>query len=168
MRQVIIDSEAEIELSDSVAFYERKELGLGLEFARAAREAVPGDSGGPGSLSIARERRETAGNGTFPFCDPLREFARHNMGSCLRAHEPQAGLLAATALNRCGAGIFLFPSLSGSRLERTCPGGLLLPLPFYSPLRSSFAALRLCVRFSPAFPPTRTAGAPVASQNLPR
>ncbi len=40
MKQIIIDSEAEIELSDSVAFYEQREPGLGLEFERAAREAV--------------------------------------------------------------------------------------------------------------------------------
>ena len=40
MKQIVIDSEAEIELSDSVSFYERRESGLGLEFERAAREAV--------------------------------------------------------------------------------------------------------------------------------
>lgn len=40
MRQVIIDSEAENELSDSIAFYERTQPGLGLEFEQAAQEAV--------------------------------------------------------------------------------------------------------------------------------
>ena len=40
MKQIIIDSEAENELSDSVTFYERREPGLDLEFERAAREAV--------------------------------------------------------------------------------------------------------------------------------
>ena len=40
MKQVFIDSEAENEFSDSVTFYERSEHGLGLEFERAAREAV--------------------------------------------------------------------------------------------------------------------------------
>jgi hypothetical protein len=40
VKQIIIDSEAENELSDSVAFYERRESGLGLEFERAARQAV--------------------------------------------------------------------------------------------------------------------------------
>ena len=40
MKQVIIDSEAENELSNSVSFYERREPGLGLDFEEAAREAV--------------------------------------------------------------------------------------------------------------------------------
>lgn len=40
MKQVIIDSEAEDELSDSVAFYERRQPGLGLDFEHAARVAV--------------------------------------------------------------------------------------------------------------------------------
>ena len=40
MKPVIIDSEAENELANSVAFYERRRLGLGLEFERAARNAV--------------------------------------------------------------------------------------------------------------------------------
>ena len=40
MKQVIIDSEAENELSDSVAFYERRQPGLGSDFEQAAREAV--------------------------------------------------------------------------------------------------------------------------------
>ena len=40
MKPVIIDSEAENELSDSVAFYERRHPGLGLEFEFAGREAV--------------------------------------------------------------------------------------------------------------------------------
>ena len=40
MKQIIIDSEAEHELSNSVAFYERREPGLGLDFERVARAAV--------------------------------------------------------------------------------------------------------------------------------
>ena len=40
MNQVIVDSEAENELSDSVNFYERGQPGLGSDFEQAAREAV--------------------------------------------------------------------------------------------------------------------------------
>ena len=40
MKQVIIDSEAENELSDSVTFYERRQPGLGLELEQAARDAI--------------------------------------------------------------------------------------------------------------------------------
>lgn len=40
MKSIIIDAEAENELSESVKFYEEREPGLGLVFARAARAAV--------------------------------------------------------------------------------------------------------------------------------
>lgn len=40
MKRLIIDSEAENELSESVDFYERRVPGLGLAFERAVREAV--------------------------------------------------------------------------------------------------------------------------------
>ena len=40
MKRIIVDSDAEDELSDSVAFYESRQPGLGLEFESAAREAV--------------------------------------------------------------------------------------------------------------------------------
>jgi plasmid stabilization system protein ParE len=40
VKQFIIDSEAELELSESVDFYEDRKPGLGLEFERAARQAV--------------------------------------------------------------------------------------------------------------------------------
>ena len=40
MKPLIIEENAEAELTDSVAFYERRRTGLGLEFEHAAREAV--------------------------------------------------------------------------------------------------------------------------------
>jgi len=40
VKQIIIDSEAEIELSESVDYYERKVTGLGLEFERAVGKAI--------------------------------------------------------------------------------------------------------------------------------
>jgi hypothetical protein len=67
VKQIIIDSEAENELSDSVAFYERREPGLGLEFERAAREAVQ-------TIQVDPERHPLQKDGTrrlvmerFPF-----------------------------------------------------------------------------------------------------
>lgn len=40
MKRIFIDAEAEQELADSVAFYESRRPGLGLEFEQVAREAV--------------------------------------------------------------------------------------------------------------------------------
>ncbi len=40
MKEIIVDSVAEDELSSSVTFYERRHPGLGLEFERAARDAL--------------------------------------------------------------------------------------------------------------------------------
>lgn len=67
MRQVIIDSEAENELSDSVAFYERKEPGLGLEFARAAREAVQAIQADPDRYPLQKNGARRLVMERFPF-----------------------------------------------------------------------------------------------------
>jgi hypothetical protein len=40
VKQVIIDAEAENELSDAVDFYENRKEGLGLEFERVARASI--------------------------------------------------------------------------------------------------------------------------------
>ena len=75
MKPVKIAGEAELELLDAVEFYERRRTGLGLEFERAAREAV----------CIVREdpgRHPLRGDGTrrflmerFPFAIQYMELA---------------------------------------------------------------------------------------------
>lgn len=67
MKHVIIHAEAENELSDSVAFYERRRKGLGLELESEARKAVQ-------TIQIDPERHPARKNGTrrlvmegFPF-----------------------------------------------------------------------------------------------------
>ena len=67
MKQILIDSEAESELSESVAFYERRQPGLGLEFEHEAREAVR-------TIQVHPERNPLQTDGTrrlvlerFPF-----------------------------------------------------------------------------------------------------
>lgn len=40
MKPVFIDSEAELKLADSVAFYEHRRPGLGLDFERAAVQTI--------------------------------------------------------------------------------------------------------------------------------
>lgn len=67
MKPVIIDSEAENELSDSVAFYERRQLGLGLEFEFAAREAVRTIQADPDRHPLHRNGTRRLVMERFPF-----------------------------------------------------------------------------------------------------
>lgn len=67
MKQVIIDSEAENELSNSVAFYERRRSGLGLEFEQAAREAVRTIQASPGRRPPQKDGTRRLVMGRFPF-----------------------------------------------------------------------------------------------------
>lgn len=75
MKQVIISSEAENELSESVDFYERRVPGLGLAFERKAREAVQ-------TIRAAPDRHPLRTDGTrrlvmerFPFVIHYVELA---------------------------------------------------------------------------------------------
>ena len=67
MKPVIIDAEAENELSDSVAFYERRQPGLGLEFEFAAREAVRTIQADPGRHPLQRNGTRRLVMERFPF-----------------------------------------------------------------------------------------------------
>ena len=67
MKQVFIDSEAENELSDSVAFYERRKRGLGLQFERAAREAVQTIQADPERYPLQKEGTRRFVMDRFPF-----------------------------------------------------------------------------------------------------
>jgi toxin ParE1/3/4 len=67
VKQVFIDSEAENELSDSVAFYERRKRGLGLEFERAAREAVQTIQADPERCPLQKEGTRRFVMERFPF-----------------------------------------------------------------------------------------------------
>ncbi len=48
MKPAAIHEAAQLELAESVAFYERRQAGLGLEFEMVAREAVDAISKSPG------------------------------------------------------------------------------------------------------------------------
>jgi len=67
VKRVFIDSEAENELSDSVAFYERRKRGLGLEFERAAREAVQAIQADPERFPLQKEGTRRFVMERFPF-----------------------------------------------------------------------------------------------------
>ena len=70
MKNIVIDAEAEHELSASVRFYEQREPGLGLSFARAAREAVQ-------TIQAAPERRPLRKDGTRRFVMERFPFVIH-------------------------------------------------------------------------------------------
>jgi len=67
VKQVIIDSEAEGELSDSVAFYERRVPGLGLDFEQLAREAVGRIRADPDRYPLQKDGTRRFVMERFPF-----------------------------------------------------------------------------------------------------
>jgi len=67
VKPLVIEEEAELELVNSVAFYEERKSGLGLDFEAAARQALT-------TIAAAPERWPTGRHGTrrcvmapFPF-----------------------------------------------------------------------------------------------------
>lgn len=68
MKTVIIDSEAENELAESVLFYERRQPGLGLDFEHAMRDAVR-------SIQANPDRHPMQSNGTRRFVMERFPFA---------------------------------------------------------------------------------------------
>lgn len=67
MKQVFIDSEAEQELADSMAFYEERRPGLGLEFERAARAAVQDIEADPDRCAPRKDGTRRYVMKRFPF-----------------------------------------------------------------------------------------------------
>ena len=67
MKQVIIDSEAENELSESVDFYERRVPGLGFDFERIARAAVQSIQADPGRHPLQKDGARRLVLERFPF-----------------------------------------------------------------------------------------------------
>jgi toxin ParE1/3/4 len=70
VKNIFIDAEAEHELSESMRFYEQREPGLGLTFARAAREAVQ-------TIQAAPERSPLRNDGTRRFLMERFPFVIH-------------------------------------------------------------------------------------------
>ena len=70
MKRIIIEADAEQELDDSVAFYESRRAGLGLEFEQAAREAVQ-------TIHADPDRHPLRGDGTRRFVMERFPFVIH-------------------------------------------------------------------------------------------
>ena len=67
MKPVIIDAEAENELSESVKFYERRQTGLGLSFERAVRQAIKRIQAAPEHYPLKKGGTQRLVMERFPF-----------------------------------------------------------------------------------------------------
>jgi len=67
VKQIIIDSEAEIELSESVDYYERKVAGLGLEFESAVGKAIEVIQSDPARFPVQKSGTRRFVMKRFPF-----------------------------------------------------------------------------------------------------
>jgi toxin ParE1/3/4 len=67
MKPVTIDREAEAELVESVAFYESRSAGLGLEFEAAARAAVKRIQDAPEMYPVQKNGARRFVMNRFPF-----------------------------------------------------------------------------------------------------
>ena len=54
MKPLVIEEEAELELAGSVAFYEQRQSGLGLDFERATRNALKRIAGSPDRWPVGK------------------------------------------------------------------------------------------------------------------
>ena len=75
MKPIIIDSEAEDELSESVGFYERNVPGLGATFERVAREAVQSIQANPDLHPMQKDGTRRLVKERFPFVIHYVELA---------------------------------------------------------------------------------------------
>lgn len=98
MKQVIVDSEAEYELSESVTFYEEREPGLGLALLRDAREALPKIREAPERNPARNDETRRLVMKRFPFVIHYLDLPNTIWILAVRAHQPQTGILGPTAI----------------------------------------------------------------------
>lgn len=67
MKRVIIDGEAEEELTEAASFYEQRVPGLGLDFEQAVREVVQSIQTDPARHPPQKEGTRRVVMGRFPF-----------------------------------------------------------------------------------------------------
>ena len=93
MKLLVIEEEAEAELAGSVAFYEERQSGLGLDFERATREALKKIASAPDRWPMGKDGTRHYLMERFPIHHPLPRYAGQNLDRCLCAHEPKTKLL---------------------------------------------------------------------------
>jgi hypothetical protein len=70
VKPLIVEEAAELELIGSVAFYEERKTGLGLDFAAATRQALNTIAAAP-ALAHRKTRYEALHHAPFSVCDSL-------------------------------------------------------------------------------------------------
>ena len=76
MKPLVIEEEAELELVGSIAFYEERKAGLGLDFETAARQALETIVPAPETLAHREARHKTLRHEPFSICHSLHRDAR--------------------------------------------------------------------------------------------
>jgi hypothetical protein len=89
VKPLIIEEEAERELAGSVAFYEQRQSGLGLEFEQATREALKKIASTPDRWPVSKQGNQTLSDGAFSTHYSLPGHARQNLDCCLCGHQPK-------------------------------------------------------------------------------
>ncbi len=77
MKQLLIDEEAERELAASVAFYEQRRAGLGLEFTIAAEQAVRAIQRAPEKWPLGTHGARRCVMRRFPFVIHYLEMEKY-------------------------------------------------------------------------------------------
>lgn len=67
MKRLLIEEEAELELAGSVAFYEERKSGLGLDFEAAAQRALKTIASAPGRWPVGKHGTRRYIMERFPF-----------------------------------------------------------------------------------------------------
>ena len=67
MKPLVVEEEAEAELAGSVAFYEQRQSGLGLEYERATREAMKKIAAAPDRWPVGKYGTRHYLMARFPF-----------------------------------------------------------------------------------------------------
>jgi hypothetical protein len=93
VKPLIIEEEAERELAGSVAFYEQRQPGLGLDFERAMREALKKIANAPDQWPAGKHGTRHYLIERFPFIIHYLGHAGQNLDCCLRAHQSKTKLL---------------------------------------------------------------------------
>jgi hypothetical protein len=93
VKPLIIDEEAELELAGSVAFYEERRSGLGLDFHAAAKEAVRRIATAPERWPVGKHDTKTLRYEQVPVCYSLHRHARQTLDRGIRPRKTKAGIL---------------------------------------------------------------------------
>jgi hypothetical protein len=93
VKPLVIAEEAEHELAGSVAFYEKRLSGLGLDFERAAEEVLRKIANATRALARGQIRHEALSHAALSIRHSLSRYAGQNLDRRLCAHQPKTKLL---------------------------------------------------------------------------